>query len=62
MYILTFVFKLGIKAERLGPQEIILFILQSQAGPAALTSYPSDVLLLLVSLRWRSQSVLAQLP
>ena len=36
-------FKPGIKVERLGPQEIMLFILQSQAGSAALTSYLSEV-------------------
>lgn len=45
MYILTFMFKAGIKVESLGPQEIGLFILQSQAGSAALKSYLSGVFL-----------------
>lgn len=45
MYILTFMFKPGIKVESLGPQEIVFFILQSQAGSAALKSYPSGVFL-----------------
>lgn len=40
---LTFMFKSGRKAARLGPQEIILFILQSQAGSAGLKLYLSGI-------------------
>ena len=41
MYTLAFMFKPSLRVERLGPQEI-LFILQSQAGSAALKLYLSD--------------------
>lgn len=44
MYTLAFMFKPGLRVERLEPQEI-LFILQSQAGSAACKLYPSDVFL-----------------
>lgn len=40
---LTFMFKSGIKAARLGLREIILFILQSQAGSAGLKLYLSVI-------------------
>lgn len=45
MYILTLMFKPGIKVERVGPQEIKLFTLQSQAGSAVLGSHLGDVFL-----------------
>lgn len=60
---LTFMFKSGRKAARLGPQEIILFILQSQAGSAGLKLYLSGIWYFFnfpTCLWWTSQNVLGQ--